>query len=154
MRQFFLTLLASISLTSPAFAQGVGASAPSPIASLMPLVVIFIVFYFLLIRPQRKRMQDHEQMIKAVKKGDTILSAGGIIGKIVNIQDDSIVVVEIAPSVEVKIARSMISSVLDKNGKPVVASDKKDKSQNADKNGNTGKNDNVTSSSKSVANDN
>lgn len=150
MRQFFLGFISLIAFSYPAIAQEASA-APSPVASLMPLVFIFVISYFLLIRPQRKRMQEHERMIKAVKKGDVVLTAGGIIGKIVKVQDESFVFIEIAPSVEVKIARSMITSVLDKDGKPLSAGDKKEK---LEKMPGTGKNDNVTSSSKSIANDN
>ncbi len=132
-------------MPSVAFAQAAGApAAPSPMASMLPLLFIFVIFYFLLISPQRKRMQEHDAMIKAVKKGDTVLTSGGIIGRVVSTSDEQTLTVEIASGVEVKVARSMLSNVLDKDGKPIQPA----KPEKA------GKNDNVKASAKNVANDN
>jgi len=117
-------------------------AAPSPIAGLLPLVFIFAIMYFLIIRPQKKRMQQHEEMVKAVKKGDTVLTSGGIIGRITGTGDENTLTVEIASGVEVKVARNMLANVLDKDGKPVTVPAK------------PGKNDNVRASSKNIANDN
>src|SRR4051812_16121522 len=106
-------------LISPAYAQAAGAQGNDIFVSLMPLVLIFVVFYFLLIRPQQQRMKAQRQMIDNLKKGDQVVTGGGILGKITRVEADSTtVVVEIAPNVQVKVARSTISEVL---GKPQPA---------------------------------
>lgn len=137
----FIIALAAL-VPSTAFAQAAAPAAPSPMASMLPLLFIFVIFYFLLIRPQRKRMQEHDAMIKAVKKGDTVLTSGGIIGRVVNAGDEQTLTVEIASGVEVKVARQMLSNVLDKDGKPIQPAKP------------AGKNDNVKASAKAIANDN
>ena len=74
-------------LISPAYAQAGGAPAGFDLISLMPLVLIFVVFYFLLIRPQQKKMKTHRDMIGALKRGDKVLTGGGIIGTVVKVED-------------------------------------------------------------------
>jgi preprotein translocase subunit YajC len=102
-------------LISPAYAQAGGAPAGFDFISLMPLVLIFVVFYFLLIRPQQKKMKAHREMIGAVKRGDKVLTAGGIIGTVVKVEDsDDVLLVEIAKDIRVRIARSTISDLLNK----------------------------------------
>ena len=102
-------------LISPAYAQAGGAPAGFDFISLMPLVLIFVVFYFLLIRPQQKKMKAHREMIAAVKRGDKVLTAGGIIGTVVKVEDsDDVLLVEIAKDIRVRVARSTISDVLNK----------------------------------------
>jgi preprotein translocase subunit YajC len=87
-------------LISPAYAQAGGAAGGDFFVSLMPLVLIFVVFYFLLIRPQQQKMKVHRQMIENLKKGDQIVTAGGILGKITRVEaGDTTVQVEIAPNV-------------------------------------------------------
>ena len=87
--------------------------------SLMPLVLIFVVFYFLLIRPQQQKLKLHRQMIENLKKGDQVVTAGGILGKITRVEaGDATVQVEIAPNVQVKVARHTITEVV---GKPQPA---------------------------------
>ena len=81
----------------------------------MPLLLIFVVFYFLLIRPQQKKMKQHRDMIGALKRGDRVLTAGGIIGTVVKIEEDNTLLVEIAKDVRVRVARSTISELI---GKP------------------------------------
>jgi preprotein translocase subunit YajC len=103
-------------LFSPAYAQAAG-GAPGgfDLISLMPLVLIFVVFYFLLIRPQQKKMKSHRDMIGAVKRGDRVLTGGGIIGSVVKVEDgDDVLLVEIAKDIRVRVARSTISDVLNK----------------------------------------
>ena len=78
--------------------------------SLLPLLLIFVVFYFLLIRPQQKRMKDHKSMIAAVKRGDVVVTGGGIIGKVSRVKDED-VQVEIADGVRVNVLRDTLSSV-------------------------------------------
>lgn len=102
-------------LISEAFAQAGGGAAPGfDIISLLPLVLIFVVFYFLLIRPQQKKMKAHREMIGSLKRGDKVLTSGGIIGSIVKVEDDDTLLVEIAKDVRVRVARSTISDLLNK----------------------------------------
>jgi preprotein translocase subunit YajC len=107
-------------LISPAYAQAAAPAAGGDMfMSLLPLLLIFVVFYFLLIRPQQTKMKQHRQMIENLKKGDQIVTSGGIVGKVVRIeQSDSSLMVEIAPNVQVKVIRSTVADVL---GKPVPA---------------------------------
>ena len=102
-------------LISDAFAQ---AAAPaqsdaSSLISLLPMVGILIIFYFLLIRPQSKRAKEHKQMVEALQRGDEVITNGGILGLVVNVSDDY-VIVEIAPSVEVTLLRSSAQTLLPK----------------------------------------
>jgi preprotein translocase subunit YajC len=83
-----------------------------------PIVVMVAIFYFLLLRPQQRRAKEQRETIKAARRGDTIVTSGGLIGKITKATDDSEVEVEIAPNVRVRIARSGISEVRAK-GEPV-----------------------------------
>jgi preprotein translocase subunit YajC len=108
-------------LFSPAYAQAAGgAPAGFDFISLMPLVLIFVVFYFLLIRPQQKKMKTHRDMIGAVKRGDKVLTGGGIIGSVIKVEEgDDVVLVEIAKDIRVRVARGTISDVL--NNKPQAA---------------------------------
>ena len=107
-------------LISPAYAQAAGPSGAFDFISLLPLVLIFVVFYFLLIRPQQKKMRDHRSMVDAIKKGDQVVTAGGIFGRIAKVEaGESTVMVEIAPNVQVKVARHTISDVVTK---PAAAS--------------------------------
>lgn len=82
--------------------------------SLLPLVLIFVVFWFLLIRPQQKKVKQHREMVAAVRRGDRVLTAGGIIGTVTKVLNDTEVQVEIAEGVRVKVVRSTISEVLAK----------------------------------------
>ncbi len=102
-------------LIFPAYAQAGGAPAGFDLISLMPLVLIFVVFYFLLIRPQQKKMKAHREMIAAVKRGDRVLTAGGIFGTVVKIEEEEgILVVEIAKDIRVRVARGTLSEVMTK----------------------------------------
>ena len=100
-------------LISPAYAQAGGAPGGFDLISLMPLLLIFVVFYFLLIRPQQTKMKQHREMISALKRGDRVLTAGGIIGSVVKVEDAELLV-EIAKDIRVRVARSTISDVLSK----------------------------------------
>lgn len=80
----------------------------------MPIVLIFVVFYFLLIRPQQKKMRDHREMLAAIRRGDKVVTGGGIVGQVVKVGEDDQVTVEIASEVRVKIVRSTITTVLAK----------------------------------------
>ncbi len=98
-------------LISPAYAQSAGAGG-SALAQLLPFILIFVVFYFFLIRPQQKRAKQHKAMVDALRRGDKVVTAGGlkgVVSKAVEGQDS--VEVEIAKDVKVSIVRAMISSV-------------------------------------------
>jgi preprotein translocase subunit YajC len=83
----------------------------SPIAGLMPIILMVVLFYFLLIRPQQKKMNEHKKMVAALRRGDKVLTSGGIFGTISKVEDDAIVV-EIAPEVKVKVEKNSISTVI------------------------------------------
>ena len=91
----------------------------SNIIQFMPIIFIFVVMYFLVIRPQQKKAKTHREMIGNVRRGDTIVTSGGLIGKISKVNDDSELTVEIAEGVKVRIVRGMISEVRVK-GEPVA----------------------------------
>ena len=100
---------------STAYAQAAGGGAAGfDLISLMPLVLIFVVFYFLLIRPQQKKMKAHRELIGALKRGDKVLTAGGIVGTVVKVEDDAMLLVEIAKDIRVRVARGTISELLTK----------------------------------------
>ncbi len=114
-------------LISPAYAQAAGGDAGG-LLSFAPLVLIFAVFYFLLIRPQQKKMKAHKEMIGNVRRNDRIVTGGGIIGKVVKVVDEAEVDVEIAPNVTVRVARATIGEVISKSApdggaKPAPAND-------------------------------
>ena len=108
---------------TPAFAQTAGAP-PSAIAAfggILPFVLIFIIFYFLLIRPQQQKLKQHRAMVEALRRGDQVITSGGIVGKVVKVQEDGMVEVEIAEGVKVKVVRQTITQVLNKT-EPATAS--------------------------------
>ena len=100
-------------LISPAYAQAAGGTTGTDFMAFLPMVAIFVVFYFLLIRPQQKRAKETKTMLEALQKGDEIVSAGGIVGKISKLTD-SYATVEVAPGVEMTIQRTAISLLLPK----------------------------------------
>lgn len=113
--------------STPAYAQAAGAAPTAGpeafLLQLLPLVLILVVFYFLLIRPQQKRLKEHQARIGGLRRGDTVVTSGGIIGKISKVADDE-VTVEIAPNVSVRVVKGTIGEVRGK-GEPVVANDTK-----------------------------
>jgi len=107
---------------TPAFAQAAAAPGGSDIlVQMLPFVLIFIIMYFLLIRPQQKRVKAHQEMIKNVRRGDTVVLNSGMIGKVTKVIDDNEAEVEIADNVRVKVIKSMIADVRNKT-EPVAAS--------------------------------
>lgn len=107
---------------SPAFAQG----APGGLGQfdmLLPLLLMLIIMYFFLFRPQQQKMKAHREMIANVRRGDTVVTSGGIIGKVTKVKDDSIVEVEIADNTRVQIVRQTIAEVRTK-GEPSKDGDK------------------------------
>jgi preprotein translocase subunit YajC len=88
-------------------------SAANPLTSLLPLVFIFVVFYFLLIRPQSKKAKEHKKLVEALAKGDEIVTNGGLLGKLVKV-GENFVDVELADGVTVKLQRNAIANVMPK----------------------------------------
>jgi preprotein translocase subunit YajC len=109
-------------LFTPAFAQAAaGQSAGNDIfLQLMPLVLVAVIFYFLLIRPQQARAKAHQEMIKNVRRGDVVVTSGGFVAKVTKVVDDSEVEVELTDNVRVRLVRSMIADVRSKT-EPVKA---------------------------------
>ena len=91
------------------------------LTQLLPLLLIGVVFYFLLIRPQQKRAKEHRAMIEAVRRGDNVVTAGGIMGKVTKVRDDNVIQIEVAPEVRVDVVKSTLTEVKTK-GEPAAAS--------------------------------
>ncbi len=100
-------------LISNAFAQGTSATSGADIMAFLPMILIFVVFYFLLIRPQQKKSKEHRTMLEALQKGDEVVTAGGLVGKVSKLTDQY-ASVEIAPSVEISVQRQAIQQLLPK----------------------------------------
>jgi preprotein translocase subunit YajC len=115
-------------MISPAFAQTSGAGGGDILGLFFPLILVFGIFYLLVFRPQQKRMKDHQAMINAVKRGDTVVTSGGIIGKVVRVAADGELRVEIADGVQVRVVKGTISEVRGK-GEPVKDKIEKSKSE-------------------------
>lgn len=117
---------------TPAYAQAAGAaSAGLDLMFFLPLILIFVVFYFLLIRPQQQKMKQHKAMISAVRRGDQVVTAGGILGKVTKIINDSEAQVEIAEGVRVRILKSTLSDIVSKTA-PAAASKSESQDDEAD----------------------
>ena len=116
-----------LSMISSAFAQSAaGGAGGFSLQGLLPFVLIFIIFYFLLIRPQQKRVKQHKLMVESLKRGNKVLTAGGILGVVTKAIDGSETVsVEISSGVTVELARQMISEVRgEEKIKPIVSKTK------------------------------
>ena len=98
---------------SPAYAQAAGgAGGGFDVMAFLPLILIFVVFYFLLIRPQQKRVKEHKEMLSKVRRNDVVVTNGGLIGTITKVvEEKDEIVVEIADGVKVRVVRSMLSDV-------------------------------------------
>jgi preprotein translocase subunit YajC len=83
-------------------------------AQFLPLILIFAIMYFLLIRPQQKKVKEHQAMVAALRRGDQIVTQGGLIGKVVKVKDDNEVEVELAENVKVRVVKSTIAAVTSK----------------------------------------
>ena len=107
-------------LITPAYAQGslFGGGSTDMITSLLPFILIFVIMYFLILRPQQKRVKQHAEMVKNVRKGDTVITSGGLVGRVVKVVDDDQVEIEIADGVRVRQMRQMVTDVRAK-GEPV-----------------------------------
>jgi preprotein translocase subunit YajC len=98
-------------------AAGAGAGPLATYGSIIPMVLIFVVFWFFLIRPQQVRMKEHRAKVEAVKPRDQVVTGGGIVGKVTRVDDD-FVDVEIAQGVKIKVVKSTLSDILQPGGKP------------------------------------
>ena len=98
---------------SPAWAQAAGGSSASTWINILPLVLIFVVFYFLLIRPQTKRAKEHREMVAKLSAGDEVVTNGGILGRISEI-DESFVTLEVAPKVTIRVQRFQVTQMMPK----------------------------------------
>jgi preprotein translocase subunit YajC len=104
---------------SPAYAQAASPfGGDSMLVSLLPFILIFVIMYFLILRPQQKRQKQHQEMVKNVRRGDTVVTSGGLVGKVTKVTDDEQIEVEVADGVRVRQMRSMIADVRAK-GEPV-----------------------------------
>lgn len=121
MRKLSFLLAASLVSAPLAIAQEAGAGGGSIMSSLIMFVPLILIFYFLLIRPQQQRQKKHQAMIEAVKKGDTVVTAGGLIGKVTKVAETE-VTVELTDGVRVRSLKGMLADVRDKDA-PVAAND-------------------------------
>ena len=100
---------------TPAYAQAAGGDPLGGFGSFVPLILIFVIFYFFLIRPQQKRAKEHKKMLEALRRGDQVVTQGGIMGKVTRVKDgEDEVEVEIADGVKVRVVRQTIASVVSK----------------------------------------
>lgn len=100
---------------SPAYAQAAGGAPGGGIMGLIPFILIFAIMYFLMIRPQQQKIKEHKRMVEALRRGDQIVTQGGVIGKVTKVrEDDGELEVEIASDVKVRIIRSTVAQVLNK----------------------------------------
>jgi preprotein translocase subunit YajC len=109
----------TVMLVTPAFAQAASPfGGDNMLVSLLPFILIFVIMYFLILRPQQKRQKQHQEMVKNVRRGDTVVTSGGLVGKVTKVIDDDQVEVELAEDVRVRQMRSMLADVRAK-GEPV-----------------------------------
>jgi len=102
--------------TTPAFAQGFGGADGGMLIQLLPFLFIFVIIYILIIRPQQRRAKTHKDMIASIRRGDTVVTSGGLIGKVSKVTDgNDEIQVELATDVKVRVMRQMISDVRGKN---------------------------------------
>ena len=112
-------------LFTPAFAQAAGAAGDtnSMLMSLLPFALIFVIMYFLILKPQQKKLKDHAELVKNIRRGDTVVTNGGMVGKVTKVVDDDQVEIEIADGVKIRQMRQMVSGVRTK-GEPAKDSSK------------------------------
>ena len=111
-----------------AFAAETLVQSTSILSNLMPIVLIMIVFYFILLRPQQKKMKEHQSMIKSLEKGNVVVFGGGIIGNIIKNDEEHVLLVEVASNVRIKIRRDSVTELIkDENVKKMVIVEESDK---------------------------
>ncbi len=111
---------------STAYAQAAGGDGGGMLVQLMPLLLIFVVFWFFLIRPQQKKAKAHREMVASVRRGDQVVTAGGMFGKVTKVIDESTVQVEIADGVRIKLLSATLSDVLSRGDGPAKTIEKKE----------------------------
>ena len=95
-----------------AYAQGApGAGGPGPLMTIFPFILIFIIMYFMVIRPQQKKSKEHQELLNKLKKNDEVMTSGGIYGKVVDLKE-TVVTIEVAPNVRIRVARPQIAAVI------------------------------------------
>ncbi|MBK5933111.1 protein translocase subunit yajC [Rhodovulum imhoffii] len=99
---------------TPAYAQAAGGGAAGAFTSFIPLILIFAIMYFILIRPQQKKLKEHKAMVDSLRRGDQVVTAGGLIGKVSKIKEDNELEIELTEGVKVRVVRHTISQVLNK----------------------------------------
>ena len=119
---------------TPAYAQAAAGGGGSGFEAFLPLILIFGVFYMLLIRPQQKKMKEHKVTLSAIRRGDKVVTGGGIVGTVTKVIDDLEITVEIADGVKVRVQRGLISTVLSKT-EPVKGDKKSESSGDSGKSG-------------------
>ncbi|MCB2106446.1 MAG: preprotein translocase subunit YajC [Rhodobacteraceae bacterium] len=117
---------------STAYAQAAGGDAGSAFSAFVPLILIFVIFYFLLIRPQQKKVKVHRSMLDAIRRGDKVVTNGGIVGLVTKVFDDRELQLEIAENVRVRVMRDMIASVAGKTEPAPATKDAKDAKDKGD----------------------
>ena len=115
-----LPLRTLLMFTSPAYAQGAAASSDF-IVQLVPILLMFVIFYVLLLRPQQQRAKQHRELVANIRRGDTVVTAGGIVGKVTKVRDDNEIEVEIADNTRVRVIKGTVSEVRAR-GEPVKES--------------------------------
>ena len=114
-------------LITPAYAQAAaGGDANSMLMSLLPFALIFVIMYFLILRPQQKKVKDHAELVKNIRRGDTVVTSGGLVGKVTKVVDDDQIEFEISDGVRVRQMRQMISGVRAKGEPAKEKSEAKD----------------------------
>ena len=108
---------------TPAYAQAAGGSAAGGLAGFIPILLIFAIMYFLMIRPQQKKLKEHQAMVAALRRGDQVVTQGGLIGKVTKVKDDNEIEVELTTDVKVRVVRSTVAQVLNKT-EPAEAANK------------------------------
>ena len=103
---------------TPAYAQAASPFGGDMMTSLLPFILIFVIMYFLILRPQQKRVKMHQEMVKNLRRGDTVVTSGGLVGKVTKVIDDDQIEVELAEGVRIRQMRQMIAEVRTK-GEPV-----------------------------------
>lgn len=98
---------------TPAYAQAAGGGAAGGLIGFVPILLIFVIMYFLMIRPQQKKMKEHKAMVAALRRGDQVVTSGGMIGKVVKVGEPEIEV-ELAPNVKVRVLRNTVAQVISK----------------------------------------
>ena len=109
---------------SPAYAQTPSILGGEGMSFLVPMVLVFVIMYFLILRPQQKRVKQHAEMVKNVRKGDSVVTSGGLVGKVTKVVDDDQIEIELAEGVRVRQMRQMVTDVRAK-GEPVKDDDSK-----------------------------